>query len=81
MARRLTFDAESLALNQIWWGRFVDASGVWSGQGSGAARVMERQRTDLGKGPAFAELANATAPWPGASRRELQHEGRDCEQR
>lgn len=70
----LTFDAESLALNQLWWGRFVDASSVWAGQGSGAARIMERQRVDLGKGPAFAELANATAPWPAASRRELGHQ-------
>ena len=70
----ITFDAESLALNQIWWGRFVDTSGVWLGQGSGAVRVMERQRTDLGKGPAFAELANHRAPWPTVTRRELGHE-------
>ncbi len=66
-----TFDAESLALNQMWWGRFVDASGVWSGQGSGAARIMERQKVVLGKGPAFARLADATSPWPTESRREL----------
>ena len=70
----VTFDAESLSLNQIWWGRFVDASGVWAGQGSGAARIMERNRTDLGLGPTFAKLGSPTAEWPTAGRRELAHE-------
>ncbi len=67
----LTFDAERLALNQLWWGKFVDASGVWTGQGSGEARILGRERVALPNGPAFVVLPDASAPWPEASRREL----------
>lgn len=66
-----TFDAESLALNQIWWGKFVDASPVWTGQGSGEARILGQARVTLPSGPALVVLADDTAPWPTASRREL----------
>jgi hypothetical protein len=65
-----TFDAETLALDQLWWGRFVNAAGVWTGQGAGEAHPIGRDRAALGKGPAFAVLADATAPWPTAPRRE-----------
>lgn len=67
----LTFDAENLGLNQIWWGKFVDAAGVWTGQGSGAARILGEEIVKLPNGPAFVALANPTDPWPTASRREL----------
>jgi mono/diheme cytochrome c family protein len=67
----LTFDAERLGLDQIWWGRFVDASPVWTGQGSGQARILGQQRVELPNGPAVVALADADAPWPVASRREL----------
>ena len=67
----LTFDAESLGLNQIWWGGFLDASPVWMAQGSGEARILGKERVALPKGPAFAALKDATAAWPDASRREL----------
>ncbi|MEE8167027.1 MAG: PA14 domain-containing protein, partial [Myxococcota bacterium] len=67
----LTFDSESVSLNQIWWGKFVDPGGVWTGQGSGSARIMSRDRVRLGKGPAFAELADETTPWPTQTSRAL----------
>jgi len=65
----ITFDAESIALNQIWWGKFIDARPVWTGQGSGQAHILSRQRAQLGKGPVFAEVDNDT-PWPKATRRD-----------
>ena len=67
----LTFDAESLALDQIWCGGFLDAAPVWTGQGSGQARLLGAQRAMPGKGPAFAELPTPTSAWPTTSRREL----------
>jgi len=67
----VTFDAERLAVNQIWWGKFLDAAGVFTGQGAGEARILGRERATLPNGPAFVELPNAEAPWPTASRREL----------
>ncbi len=67
----VTFDAERLGLNQIWWGEFVDAAGVWTGQGSGEARILGQERASLPNGPAFALLADPADSWPAASRREL----------
>ena len=68
-----TFDAESIAMNQIWWGRFVDAVGVWSGQGSGQVRILGERQVRLPMGPALCRLPNASAPWPEATRRDLGH--------
>ncbi len=81
----LSFDAERLGMNQIWWGRFLDASSVWTEQGSGEARILGAERAALPSGPCFAVLAAADAPWPAASRRELGQQFRgydlDAEQR
>jgi mono/diheme cytochrome c family protein len=66
-----SFDAESLGLNQIWWGAFVDASGVWTGQGAGEAHILGDGLARLPKGPAFVVLADADAAWPSDSRRDL----------
>ena len=66
-----SFDAESLGLDQIWWGEFVDASGVWTGQGAGDAHILSDELARLVKGPAFVVLADADAAWPSESRRDL----------
>ncbi|MBK9386873.1 MAG: c-type cytochrome [Planctomycetes bacterium] len=65
------FDAERLALRQIWWGRFLEASGVFTSQGSGEARPLGEPRVLLPEGPAIAELASPESAWPSATRREL----------
>lgn len=66
----ITFDAENLGLNQIWWGEFVDARPVWTGQGSGQAHILSKKRVTLPNGPAFAAFDQSKAPWPTATRRE-----------
>ncbi|MCA8972146.1 MAG: hypothetical protein KDC95_20325, partial [Planctomycetes bacterium] len=65
-----TFDAENLGLNQLWWGRFLDAQPVWTSQGHGRARILSREVFQLPNGPAFAALEAPDAPWPTATRRE-----------
>ena len=67
------FDSESLALVRVWWGGFVDAAPVWTGQGSGGVRSLSRERFELPVGlPSFARLEDAAAsPWPESSRRDL----------
>ncbi|MCA8973645.1 MAG: hypothetical protein KDC98_02940 [Planctomycetes bacterium] len=67
----LTFDAERLGLDRIWWGGFLDAASVWTGQGSGRVRILGEQRVALPNGPAFAALADTDQPWPQQTRREL----------
>ncbi len=66
----LIFDAESPSVQQVWRGKFVDPSGVWRGQGSGSARVLSRDRVELGRGSAWAELADENDPWPSGTSRE-----------
>jgi len=65
----ITFDAENLGLNQIWWGRFIDARPVWTGQGSGQAQILGRDRITLPNGPAILSV-DPEQPWPTATRRE-----------
>ncbi|MCK5942033.1 MAG: hypothetical protein KAI24_08705, partial [Planctomycetes bacterium] len=65
----LTFDAETLVMNQLWWGRFVDARPVWTSQGSGQAHILERRRSKLPLQPQLAPLADPAAPWPATTRR------------
>jgi mono/diheme cytochrome c family protein len=67
----LVFDAESLAVTRIWWGDFIDASGVWYGQGSGETRPLSERLAKFPRGPVFARLETEDAPWPLASRRDL----------
>lgn len=59
----LGFDAETLGLEQLWWGEFLDASPVWTGQGSGRARILSKQRARLARGPGFSQAA-AGETWP-----------------
>lgn len=65
----ITFDAENLGLNQIWWGRFLDARPVWTGQGSGQAHILSRDRVTLPNGPTFNRPGD-DEPWPKTTRRE-----------
>ncbi len=55
----LAFDAEQLRLHAIWKGKFVDPSGVWTGQGSGNVQALGKT-IDFVKGP---DLDDIHQPW------------------
>ena len=66
----LSFDAEQLRLNAIWQGKFVDPSGVWTGQGSGNVQAMGKT-IDFVKGP---DLDNVNEPWIVGEGRPPNHQ-------
>lgn len=60
----LAFDATQMRLGTLWWGGFIEASGIWRGQGAGTARPLGRHTVNFPTGPAFAELKATDADWP-----------------
>jgi mono/diheme cytochrome c family protein len=60
----LSFDAGQMRLASIWSGGFIEASGLWRGQGSGQARILGKDTVEFPSGPAFAVLATPDSPWP-----------------
>jgi hypothetical protein len=60
----LAFDAAQMRLASVWSGGFIEASGLWRGQGAGQARLLGKDVVNFPPGPAFAVLATPTAPWP-----------------
>ena len=60
----LSFDAEQMRLASVWSGGFIEASGIWRGQGAGQARILGRDTVTFPSDPAFAVLATPDAPWP-----------------
>ena len=55
----IAFDAEQMRLGSIWKGKFVEAGGVWYGQGHGNVKPMG-QPIEFAKGP---ELDSSSDPW------------------
>jgi hypothetical protein len=55
----LAFDAEQLRLHAVWKGKFVDPSGVWTGQGSGNVQPLGNA-IEFAKGP---DLDDHQQPW------------------
>ena len=60
----LAFDAAQMRLASVWSGGFIEASGLWRGQGSGQARILGKDTVNFPPGPAFAVLDSPAAAWP-----------------
>lgn len=60
----LAFDAAQMRLGSLWSGGFIEASGLWRGQGSGQARILGKDTVNFPPGPAFAVLESPTSAWP-----------------
>jgi mono/diheme cytochrome c family protein len=60
----LAFDAAQMRLASVWSGGFIEASGLWRGQGSGQARLLGKDTVTFPPGPAFAVLETPTTAWP-----------------
>lgn len=60
----LSFDAGQMRLASLWTGGFIEASGIWRGQGAGEARILGRDAVRFPSGPAFAVLTQPDLAWP-----------------
>lgn len=60
----LAFDAQQMRLASVWSGGFIEASGLWRGQGAGQAHLLGQDTVEFPPGPAFARLAAPDAAWP-----------------
>ena len=60
----LAFDAAQMRLASLWSGGFIEASGLWRGQGSGQARILGKDVVNFPPGPGFAILATPDTAWP-----------------
>ena len=60
----LAFDAAQMRLASVWSGGFIEASGLWRGQGSGQAHLLGKDTVTFPPGPAFAVLESPATAWP-----------------
>ncbi|MGV3533819.1 MAG: c-type cytochrome [Chthoniobacteraceae bacterium] len=60
----IAFDAAQMRLASLWSGGFIEASGLWRGQGSGQSRLLGKDTVNFPPGQAFAVLDSPNAPWP-----------------
>ncbi|RBP35650.1 cytochrome c553 [Roseimicrobium gellanilyticum] len=60
----LAFDSSQMRLASLWSGGFIEASGLWRGQGSGQARLLGKDPVQFPPGPAFAVLPTPATAWP-----------------
>jgi mono/diheme cytochrome c family protein len=60
----LSFDAGQMRLGSIWSGGFIEASGIWRGQGAGQAHILGKDTVSFPAGVAFAVLESPASPWP-----------------
>jgi hypothetical protein len=67
-----------MRLALIWQGDFIDASKHWVDRGPGFQSPAGESVLALPAGPAFAELADVEAPWPG-SKAGFRFEGYDLD--
>jgi mono/diheme cytochrome c family protein len=60
----LSFDAGQMRLGSLWSGGFIEASGIWRGQGAGQAHILGKDTVNFPAGVAFAVLESPASSWP-----------------
>jgi len=60
----LSFDAGQMRLGSLWSGGFIEASGIWRGQGAGQAHILGKDTVNFPAGVAFAVLESPGNTWP-----------------
>lgn len=69
----IAFSAERPGLAMMWLGDFVNAAGVWSGQGHGAAHPLSREVFRFPHQPDVLALPQRDSAWPEPDSRPETH--------
>ncbi|MBI3817364.1 MAG: c-type cytochrome [Planctomycetes bacterium] len=59
------FDLGSGRIAKLWKGKFINASAAWVGRAGQFAEPLGTSIVELPRGPVYAMLPSADAPWPG----------------
>jgi len=68
----LAFSADSLSLDMIWKGKFIDGGRHWTNRGQGFEQPAGEQVTTLNRGLSFALLESQTTSWPTEANPKFQ---------
>lgn len=60
----VAFDANRLRTLVVWSGDFISTKAAWEGRAGQYAKVTDVGQVRFPDGPAFAQLASPSAPWP-----------------
>ena len=60
----LAYSADTMSVDLLWTGLFMDGSRHWSGRGAGNQPPAGQNVIKINSGPSFALLDDETAPWP-----------------
>jgi mono/diheme cytochrome c family protein len=60
----LAFSADSMSLDMLWKGDFMDGGRHWTGRGQGFEAPAGESVVTINRGPAFAILDSQTTGWP-----------------
>ena len=62
----LAFSADSMSVDLLWKGPFIDGGRHWTGRGQGFQPPAGEKVVTVNRGPAFAILDSQTTAWPSA---------------
>lgn len=79
----LAFSGDSMSLDMLWSGNFMDAERHWTNRGQGNQPPAGDQLVKVNRGLAFAMLESQTSPWPSTADDKLKpvFKGYDLDQK
>lgn len=79
----LAFSGDSMSLDMLWTGDFIDAGRHWTNRGQGNQPPAGDQLVTVNRGLSFAILESQTSPWPSTANEKLKpvFKGYDLDER
>ena len=68
----LAFSGDSMSLDMIWTGDFIDAGRHWTSRGQGFQKPAGDDTVTINRGLAFAQLSSQTNAWPKNAQKDFK---------